>query len=485
MLVPPLARPTPLTLDDIRELLRLGDAAVTEALIAMSVHIAGLEQRLGKHSGNSGKPPSSDGLQRQRRRYIKRERSGRKPGGQVGHPGHTLPRRENPDTIIPHAVKPLCDCGNSLTDVPAEYETRQIIDLPPPIVKVTEHQAERKKCPRCGRIHRATFPAGVPPGVSYGQRVRTTALYLQHQQLVPARRTTNLMADLYGIQLSEGALALFQRRCAELVRPAENVTRALLCQAEQKHADETGAHCNGVLHWLHTLSHVALTLYGFDHSRGRDAMERMGVLPNCTGKVMHDHMRAYGTFTDSFVHVLCNAHHVRELRFIAEVCAEPWAALMAALLNRAYGAVRRVTARGLAAFSLRQRQRYHAEYRLVLAKGVRFHRQLGPPASTGKRGRKTQHPGKNLLDRLVNGEKETLAFVDDFTVPFTNNLAERDLRMTKVKMKISGGFRTQLGAENFFRIRGYLSTAQKQHWNMFDALSAAVRGEPFIPKLSP
>jgi transposase len=442
---------------------------------------------LGKHSGNSGKPPSSDGLQRQRRRYLKRERSGRKPGGQVGHPGHTLLMRDNPDNIIVHAVNPSCDCGNSLTDAPVEYEKRQIIDLPPPTVKVTEHRAEFKTCTRCGRIHRAAFPAGVPPGVSYGQRVRTTALYLQHQQLVPARRTANLMADLYGVHLSEGALALFQQRCAELVRPAENVTRDLLCQAEQNHADETGAHCNGKLHWLHTVSNEALTLYGFDHSRGRDAMERMGVLPNCTGKVMHDHMPAYGTFTDNFVHVLCNAHHLRELRFIAEVCAEPWAALLAALLARAYAAVRRATARGCDAFSLRQRQRYHAEYRQVLAKGARFHRLLGPPpaASTRKRGRKAQHPGKNLLDRLTNGEKETLAFVDDFTVPFTNNLAERDLRMTKVKMKISGGFRSQAGAENFFRIRGYLSTAQKQNWNMFDALAAAVRGEALIPKLSP
>ncbi len=485
MTVPPTDQRTPLTLDDARTIYRMGEEAVVQSLVALSNRVAELEQRAAKNSGNSSKPPGSDGLHRPARRYAKRDRSTRKRGGQPGHPGGTLRMTATPDVVRRHRVCRCSACNRSLTGVTATCEKRQVFDIPPLSLTVTEHQAERKVCPYCGIKNRAPFPDGVPPGTSYGEHFQTLAIYLQHQQLLPYERTADLLEDLFGLRPSVGTLAGFQQRCAQRVRPAEDRTRELLLQADQVLCDETGAHCNGVLHWTHTTSHPALTQYWFDKSRGQDAMQRGGILPNFTGRVMHDHMPAYFTFTCA--HLLCNAHHLRELRFVAEVCDERWAEKMRTLLGKMYGAVEKAGARGANCLSARQRRRYHAAYRRLIACGERFHRRLGPPVVDviGKRGRKKQHPGKNLLDRLKHWEAETLGFLDDFTAPFTNNLAERDLRMVKVKMKISGGFRSHEGAVQFFRIRGYLSTARKQHWHVIEALATAVRGAPLIPVLSP
>lgn len=487
MTVPPISRRTPLTPDDARAIYRMGEDAVMRALVALSERVAELEGQTAKHSGNSSKPPGSDGIRRQRRPYAKRARSGRKPGGQVGHPGSTLRMTATPDAVERHVVSRCSDCNRSLAGVAATIEKRQVFDIPPVSLIVTEHQAERKVCPHCGTQNRAPFPDGVPPGATYGRRFQALAVYLQHQQLLPYERTADLLEDLFGVRPSVGTLAGFQRRCAERVRPAEDMTHALLRRADQILCDETGAHCNADLHWVHTTSHPALTHYGFDAGRGQDAIRRIGILPHFSGRVMHDHLPAYFIFDCE--HILCNAHHLRELRFVGEVCGERWAKQLHTLLRKMYVAVQKAVARGATCLSVRQRQRYRAAYRRVIACGERLHRRLGPPVAAsrvaGKRGRKKQRPGKNLLDRLKQWEAGTLAFINDFTVPFTNNLAERDLRMVKVKMNISGGFRNPHAAASFFRIRGYLSTARKQDWNIMEATIAAVRGSPFIPVLSP
>lgn len=485
MTVPTIDRQRPLTPDAARAIYRRGEDDVVRTIVALSERVAELEQQTEKHSGNSSKPPGSDGLKRQRRPYAKRERSGRKPGGQVGHPGRTLRMTSTPDVVERHGVSRCSSCNRSLKDVAADTEKRQVFDIPPLSLTVTEHQAESKVCPDCGAKNHAPFPAGVPPGATYGLRFQALAIYLQHQQLLPYGRTADLLEDLFGVRPSVGTLAEFQRRCAERVRPAEDTTRALLRQADQIMCDETGAHCNADLHWVHTTSHPKMTHYGFDVGRGRDAIRRIGILPHFSGRVMHDHLPAYFIFDCE--HILCNAHHLRELRFVAEVCGERWAEQLHRLLRKMYVAVQKAIARGATSLSVRQRQRYRAAYRRVIGCGERLHRRLGPPvvSPAGKRGRKKQRPGKNLLVRLKRREAGTLAFIDDFTIPFTNNLAERDLRMVKLKMNISGGFRSHHGATSFFRIRGYLSTARKQEWDILEATFAAVRGAPFIPVMHP
>lgn len=487
MTVPPIDRRTPLTLDDARAIYRQGEDAVMRAIVALSERVAELEQQTAKHSGNSSKPPGSDGLRRPPRRYAKRERSGRRPGGQVGHPGRTLRLTASPDVVERHTVSRCSGCNLSLAGVTGDIERRQVFDIPPLSLTVTEYQAERKVCPHCDTNNRAPFPDGVLPGATYGMRFQALAIYLQHQQLLPYERTADLLEDLFGVRPSVGTLAEFQRRCAERVRPAEDTTCALLRRADLILCDETGAHCNADLHWVHTTSHPALTHYGFDAGRGQDAIRRIGILPHFSGQVVHDHLAAYFTF--DCTHILCNAHHLRELRFVAEVCGERWAGQLHTLLRKMYVAVQKAVARGASSLSVRQRRRYRAAYRRVIACGERLHRRLGRPVVSvaGKRGRKKQRPGKNLLDRLKRCEAGTLAFINDFTVPrlAANNLAERDLRMVKVKMNISGGFRNRLAAVSFFRIRGYISTARKQNWDILDSILAAVRGTPFIPAMSP
>jgi transposase len=317
---------------------------------------------------------------------------------------------------------------------------------------------------------------------NYGPRLEALALYLLNQQLIPYERASELFSDLFGVKCSPGTLVAMNERAFEKLGTVSTAIATGISDAFIAHFDESGIRVNGSLNWLHSASTKTLTYYDIHEKRGLVAMNAIGILPAFHGRAIHDHWFSYFDYTD-ISHGLCNAHHLRELIFIAEEEKEKWAGEMKVLLLKIHDAVEASKKQGEIKLSRQRQNAFRDEYHQVLRRGFGYHRRLSPLLSTGGRGRKAQRPGKNLLDRLKEKEEETLAFMVDFNVPFTNNLAERDIRMCKLKQKISGCFRSFQGAKIFCRIRSYISTARKQGWNMLEALERVARGLPRMPNV--
>jgi transposase len=431
---------------------------------ALLARVAELERRLGLDSSNSGKPPSSDGLKKPPRVSSLRESSGKKSGGQTGHPGETLCRVEKPDATIDHYPQACAGCGGPLTAATATgHVARQVFDLPQPTLIVTEHRAHACRCAACGTQTRSAFPEGVTAPVQYGQRIAAFVLYLLHFQLLPEKRLAVLMADLFGVKLVTATIARISQDCAERFQGFADALRDQVAAAPVKHMDETGFRIGGKTQWLHIASTVWLTFY-------RTAAKRGSLLANVTGIVVHDHWKPYYTMT-GVLHALCNAHHLRELKALVEIEKEEWAGKMQRLLRRACHATNLAREQGVplkpGLIALIERR-----YGTVLAEGMAFHQGQPALAKTGRRGRPPRRVGHNLLLRLSTRKQDVLRFLTDPSVPFTNNLAEQDGRMMKLRQKISGGFRSEEGAKNFAVIRSVLSTARKQGWNMLQTLTA-------------
>ncbi len=435
-----------------------------------------LEDRLAKNSQNSGKPPSSDGLKKPKTRSLRRP-SGRQPGGQKGHKGETLKMVAEPHYCAVQTLSSCPHCAHDLGQVPVVgHEKRQLFDLPPIEIEVTEYQAEMKQCPQCGQQAKATFPEHITAPVQYGPRLKAQAVYLNQYQLIPWARTCEALGDLYNHQPAEAFLQEALQGCHEQIQPTLVDIKERIKTEKVANFDETGLRVLGKLHWLHVASTSGLTYYDVHVRRGQIAMRDIGILPQFTGRAIHDHYQSYFQFS-TCLHGLCNAHHLRELQFITDQYQQAWAKRMSQLLLDINAAVVRAptTHRSLSAYQCRQ---YSATYDEILAAGFAANSLPEKPA---KKGRPKQTPAKNLLDRLQKYKLQALAFMYDFRVPFTNNLAERDVRMVKVKQKISGSFRTHNGAKIFCAIRSYISTARKQGINVLDALEAAFCGSPFLP----
>src|SRR3954451_5848490 len=281
---------------------------------ALSARLVDLERRLGLNSSNSGKPPSSDGLKKPPRVSSLRGPTGKKTGGQAGHPGKTLRRTETPDATIDHYPAVCAGCGEPLTAATAiDHVARQVFDLPEPKpLIVTEHRAHGCRCTACGTKTRAAFPDGVTAPVQYGQRIAAFVLYLLHYQLLPEKRLAILMADLFGVTLVAATIARINRDCATRYESFAGAVRDLVAAAAVKHLDETGFRIGGKTQWLHIASTLRLTFYRVSSKRG-------SLLANVTGIVVHDHWKPYYTIT-GVLHALCNAHHLRELS------NRPWSA---------------------------------------------------------------------------------------------------------------------------------------------------------------
>lgn len=464
----PLARTHPEALVDII-------LALQEQVARLEARVKELEAQLARNSSNSGQPPSSDGLSKPSPKSL-RAPSGRKPGGQPGHPGQTLQRVKTPDHIEVHRLEacPHCD-GREVGREPAlDYESRQVFDLPPRSLEVTEHRAEIKGCPQCGEQARAEFPAGVGAPVQYGPRFESLLVYLNQQQLLPYDRLAQLCADLFGQPVSAGTLVAANERAFARLEPFAQALAEQIPQAPVVHLDESGLRVAGKLHWLHVAATAQLTCYGAHPKRGAEAMDALGLVGACRQWVVHDHWKPYFTYQDC-LRALCNEHLLRELKFLWEEQAEVWARQLSDLL---LALRQRAQKRG--EFSARQYKRAVQEYRAALRRGRCRHPRLAPG-----QGRCAQSKAANLLDRLEDFEWSILAFLWDARVPFTNNQAEQDIRMIKVRQKISGCFRTLRGAQMFCRIRSYLSTCRKQGKNVWAALQMAVAGQPFIPSAPP
>lgn len=444
----------------------------------LSERVRELEIRLAKDSHNSHKPPSSDGPTRRRpARKSLRSPSGKKPGGQPGHSGSTRLPRESPNKVRQHAPSCCAHCGQDLHETePSRTQRRQVWDLPPLHLHVTEHQAQSKCCPGCGHTSEAAFPAGVEQPVQYGPGILGLGLYLQVYQLLPYARAAGMIGDLFREAPSQGTLSRALAQAHQALEPVEAQIHAGLRRSAVVHFDETGLRIASARQWVHSAGTQTLTLYRAHAKRGREAIDAMGVLPGYEGVSVHDAYTSYLSYSGR--HALCGAHLLRELVGVEEETQAPWAAAMRALLLEIKDATTQARARAAAQLEPDQTESFRDRYDALLREGYAAH-PASPP--TGKAGKRKQSTAYNLVLRMDKRADQVLAFMDDLAIPFDNNLAERDLRMIKTQQKISGGFRSKPGADVFCRTRSYISTLRKQHLPILEALRTLFAGPPLMP----
>ena len=451
----------------------------------LAARIQGLEDRTAKNSQNSGKPPSSDGLNKPAPK-SRRKRSGKKSGGQAGHEGHTLKAVLKADSVKVHAIGKCQYCQKSMRKVKVErYEKRQVFDLPVVRIHVTEHRAEVKRCQCCGKESKAAFPEDVTQPVQYGAEIKAQAVYLNQYQMIPLERVSDVFEDFYGHRLAEGTIVeTCQEAAARVLSVNQAIKKFLSTLAKVVNFDETGLRIQSKLYWLHVACTSLLTYYEVHAKRGQEAMKAMGILPDYRGTAVHDGLKSYWKY-DQAQHGLCNEHHLRELEFIGERYPQEWVGKFADLLMEIKTAVD--LARGTQ-LCLRDEQLadFNCRYDELIAQGLKAN-PISEPSEIvqKKRGPKKQSPSQNLLSRLHDHKVAVLLFMNDFSVPFDNNQAERDIRMMKVKQKVSGCFRSERGAKAFCQIRGYISTARKNGQNVLSAIRLDFARTPYLPAFVP
>jgi transposase len=466
--------------EDIEKIYDQGKDAVVECIMlllekieTLTQRVNELEQKLGKDSHNSSKPPSSDGFQRRKRTRSQRKRTGKKTGGQNGHKGTTLEMSADPDRVVKIKVKTCSCCGKSIPgSCKKGYEARQEFEIPAPVVEVTEYRAEIADCPHCGTENRAVFPEGITHKAQYGNYLHSIAVYFKNYQLIPIERNAEIFHDLFNVPLSEGTIVKASARCAEALSGFSEWVIERLMKSRVVNFDETGANICGSLHWIHVASTPFVTAYFAHKRRGSEAIDAFGVLPGFTGRAVHDHLPVY--FKYSCHHALCNAHHIRELTYMYEHEGQKWAQKMIDCLLEIKQAVDKAAIKGKLIPSTLMRE-FEDKYRDIVRKGFRQN-PISKENAAKKRGRPKKTNIQNLLVRLRDYKKEVLALMYDLDIPFDNNLAERDLRMIKVQQKISGLFRTMAGAEIFCRIRSFISTARKQGLNVIESICQIMTG---------
>lgn len=445
--------------------------ALFDALEILTLRLDELERKVEKHSGNSSKPPSSDGLKKGAAQL--RKRGEKAPGGQRGHRGSTRQMVDDPDHVVELRAEGCCACGASLAGLEAVVrERRQQIEIPESRHEITEYRQMQVTCP-CGRDHYGAFPAGVAPHVSFGPRLKGYAVGLVLGHFVSLQRSCALIDAQYGVCLSDGTLQSWISRAAESLKPRHEGYQITLRNAEVAHFDESGLRINGQLNWLHVAASDTVVHYTAHAKRGQDAMEAAGILPTFRGCAVHDHWKCYWSYTDC-THALCNAHHLRELRYCEELTGHYWPVALRELLVEGKESVAAARAEGKTALDEAQVKELHRRYDEQIGHGLAAC-PVKPP-DPGQKGRVKQQEATNLLIRLRDYKEQVLKFLTDWRVPFDNNRAEQMVRPIKVKLKVSGGFRAFDGAEAFCILRSVWETNKLQGLNPFDTLRMAFIG---------
>lgn len=437
--------------------------AIIEILI---LFIRAFVSRLNTNSENSSIPPAAD---KKRKRGSNKEKSGKKPGGQNGHPGFRLEKTESPNEIIDIKIdKTLLPKGKYLD---FGFEARQVIDFVISKI-VTEYRAQILE-DVTGKQYVAKFPDDVKTDVQYGYRVKSHAVYLSQFQFLPYARAQSYFEEKINIAISSGSIFNFNKEAYFLLEQFDAKAKSKLLTEKVLNADETGINVNKKTLWLHAISSELWSYFYPHEKRGFEAMDDIGILPHFTGTLIHDHWKPY--FTYSCKHGLCNAHHIRELTYAHEEDKQLWAANMKSLLLGINDAVNTTEIKALPAEKCKE---YRNKYREIIKVGeLESPLPISFSTQPKRRGRIKKSKSRNLLERLRDFEGETLLFMEDPDVPFTNNSGENDLRMTKVQQKISGCFRSIEGARIFCRIRSYLLTCQKHNVTMTEALELLFQGK--------
>ncbi len=440
--------------------------------------IADLKGKLSLNSGNSSKPPSTDGFNKagKSKNTSIREKGKNKSGGQEGHDGSTLLRSSTPDEIKAHYPASHCDCGEALGDF-QKVETRQVFDIPTITPIIIEHQAFEAVC-SCGKVHRGEFPRDVKGSVHYGPVAKAIVVGLTCHEMMPISRTGQLMGTLFDLPMSDAAVLKAQNEAGLLLTPVVQVIADALKRAPALHADETGMNVAGQNKWMHIAATSLLTWMGAHDKRGKEAFDALGILAHATGVLIHDGLRAYRLFDDA-IHALCNEHHLRELNYVATEMKQEWALNMMALLRTACHEVNLSASNTLPADRLAY---LRLVYDVLLQAGEADNPKA--PKEPNKRGKAKQSKAYNLLQRLREYAEDVWRFASTPEVPFTNNIAEHAVRMNKVKQKISGCFRTMTGLETFCIIRSFIATMHKQGVNIFDALIQTFQGSVPMPRFA-
>jgi transposase len=446
-----------------------------ERIEQLEAEVADLRRQLGQNSRNSSRPPSSDSPFVKPAPKSLRRRSGRKPGGQPGHPGSTLALVDNPNQRRRYEPGPCTGCGADLADAPeVGMERRQVFDLPPMTVQVTEHQLIARRCP-CGATTCGTAPQGVMAPVQYGPRITAIILYLYVGQFLSKKRTALALAEMFGTPVGEGTVARMAQRGADGLDGFLGQVRERLAEAEVAGFDETGLRVAGALHWVHCARTDKYTLITCHPKRGREGINDAGVLGRFHGIAVHDAWAPYDTYLE-VEHQLCCAHALRELTAVADSSPADADWCWATQAADALVALQKLVAEAITAGA----ERLDPD---TLDKHVRLYRsavQIGITA-TASRSDKLMRKHNALARRLRDRQDDYLRFTQDWRVPPDNNGSERDIRMIKLRQKVSGCLRSLTGARQFCAIRSYLSTAAKHSRNSFDTLVMLAEGRPWLP----
>ncbi|MGE6552262.1 IS66 family transposase [Bacillus mycoides] len=432
-----------------------------ETFSKLERRIEELENRSKKNSKNSHKPPSTDGLRKPVTKSL-RKSSQRQTGGQLGHKGHTLHLTTTPDHTITYSPMHCTCCNTSLNHEPVKgYRIRQVYDLPPIQIEVTEHKVEQKECPHCHSIQESQFPSTVSRPVQYGPNIKRLIPYLTHYQCLSLKRTKEFFQDCFGHSISEGTLVNHTHAFSSELQPFLQEVKEKILQSTVVHFDETGMRVENKTQWLHTASTPEVTLQHIHQKRGKEAMDAGEILPSFSGIAMHDGWKPYDVYTDCR-HVLCNAHLLRDLQGIIDSTGQKWAQQMQEFLTQALTLKKQY--KGI--LPKTEQQNLFAVYQSILKEQPAFSTELK------KKGKRT--PAQNLWNRFVKYADRILAFLEHPDIPFDNNQAERDIRMTKVKQKVSGTFRSKKGAESFCQIRSFMSTMKKQKHSVLQAIGQVI-----------